>query len=88
MISAYRTAAQCVLETSVIVKKTINTALKLSFTYKDLNKVLRIIKDNNIAVISRKMEFDCEFVIAIRKNDFEKVKLTLENLRCLVIKEL
>ncbi len=88
LISAYRTAAQYALEASVIVEKTINLALSISFAYKDLNKVLRIIKDNNVTVSSRKMEFDCEFVISIRKNDFKKVKLALENLRCLVIKEL
>ena len=87
LISAYKTAAKYALDTSVIVEKTINLELNISFEYKDLNKVLRIIKDNKVEIITQKMEYDCDFIISVRKNDFDKVKLALENLRCVRFKK-
>ena len=87
LISAYKIAAQYVLEVSDIIEKTIDVIFDISFEYKDLNKVLRIIKDNKVTVISQKMEYDCDFKISVRKNDFDKVKQALKDLRCIRIIE-
>jgi uncharacterized YigZ family protein len=83
LINAYRTAATNVLEVSKIIKKTINQEIKINFQYKDLNKVLRIIKDNQLEIVQQKMEFDCDYIISVRKKDYEKVHKALENLRCI-----
>jgi len=87
LISAYKLAAQYALEASVIVEKTIDMEISISFEYKDLNKVLRIIKDNKVTVVQQKMEYDCDFIISVRKNDFEKVQQALEHLRCVNFKK-
>jgi len=87
LINAYRTAAANSLKVSKIIEKTINIEFEINFAYKDLNKVLRIIKDNKVEVINQKMEYDCDFLISVRKNDFEKVKLSLEQLRCINFKK-
>ena len=87
LISAYKLAAQYALEASVIVEKTIDMEISISFEYKDLNKVLRIIKDNKVTVVQQKMEYDCDFIISVRKNDFEKVQQALEYLRCVNFKK-
>lgn len=73
LISAYRTAAQLVLETAVIVEKTINVHYLLSFDYKNINKVMRIIKEKNIEIIAQNMEMNCEIEIAARKKNAEAV---------------
>jgi len=83
LINAYRTGATNVLNESVIVEKTINLEIIINFQYKDLNKVLRIIKDNQLVVIQQKMEYDCDFIISVRKKDYNKVYNALENLRCI-----
>ena len=82
LINAYRTAANNVLQVSKIIEKTINIEIHIIFQYKDLNKVLRIIKDNQLEVIQQKMEYDCDYIISVRKKDYEKVYNALENLRC------
>ena len=43
LISAYKTAAQMALEESVILEKTIDVHFQISFDYKNMNKVMRII---------------------------------------------
>jgi uncharacterized YigZ family protein len=73
LISAYRTAAQMALEVSDIVEKTIDVHYIVSFDYKHINKVMRIIKEKNLEIISQKMELGCEIEIATRKKNAEMV---------------
>ena len=56
LISAYKTAAQMALETSEIIEKTINIIYIISFDYKNMNKVMRVIKEKNLEIVSQKME--------------------------------
>lgn len=87
LITAYKTAASDVLGVSKIIEKTINIEFDINFEYKELNKVLRIVKDNKVEVVNQKMEYDCDFTISVRKKDYEKVVLNLENLRCIRLKK-
>lgn len=45
LIVAYRAAAQMALEASEIVEKTIDIHYLISFDYKNMNKVMRVIKE-------------------------------------------
>ena len=71
LIAAYRTSAQMALEASEIIEKTINTHFVLSFDYKNMNKVMRVIKEKNLEIISQKMNESCEIEIATRKKNTE-----------------
>jgi uncharacterized YigZ family protein len=73
LISAYKTAAQMALENATIIEKTINKHFVISFGYAHLNKVMRIIKEKNVQIISQKMEIDCEIEIAIRKKNVQNL---------------
>jgi uncharacterized YigZ family protein len=73
LISAYRTAAQMALEVSDIVEKTIDMHYIVSFDYKHINKVMRIIKEKNLEIVSQKMELGCEIEIATRKKNAEMI---------------
>ena len=73
LISAYKTAAQMALETSEIIEKTININYIISFDYKNMNKVMRVIKEKNLDIISQKMEESCHIEIATRKKNAEVV---------------
>jgi uncharacterized YigZ family protein len=73
LISAYRTAAQMVLEEAEIVEKTIDIYYKVSFDYKNMNKVMRIIKENNLEIVAQKMNESCEIDLATRKKNAEKI---------------
>ena len=71
LISAYKTGAQMALEVSEIIEKTIDVHFIISFEYKNMNKVMRIIKEKNLEIISQKMELSCEIEIATRKKNAE-----------------
>lgn len=73
LINAYRTAAQMALEESAIVELTINNKFLLKFDYKNMDKVMRIIKERNLTVVSQKLEMDCKIQISVRKKDADFV---------------
>jgi len=87
LISAYKTTAKLILEEAAIVKKTIDVLYKLTFEYKDMNKVMRIIKEQKLSIENQTMELNCEFLISVRKKDALKIQQLLLDLRCLKIKE-
>jgi putative IMPACT (imprinted ancient) family translation regulator len=80
LISAYKTAAQLALEQAEIVEKTIDIHFKILFDYKNINKVMRIIKEKNLNVISQKMDSNCEIEIATRKSNEKIVYVSFQNL--------
>lgn len=88
LVNAYKTAAQLTLESSHITTKTIDDHFKLLFEYSIMNKVMRIIKENSVTIVSQKMELKCEFEISIRKKEALVVKTALDDLRHVLIIEL
>ena len=80
LISAYKIAAQMALENSEIVERTIDKHFIISFGYAHMNKVMRIIKEKNLQIVSQKMEMDCEIEIATRKKNVQNLLDTFENL--------
>ena len=73
LINAYKTTAQLALENSKIVQKTINVAYLISFDYKNMNTVMRIIKERNLNITHQKLEMDCQITISVRKNEAKTV---------------
>lgn len=69
LINAYKIAAQLALEHANIIEKTINTDYLIAFDYKNMNKVMRIIKEKNITIVDQKLELDCQIIISVRKKD-------------------
>ena len=86
LISAYRTSAQMALEASEIIEKTINIHYIVSFDYKNMNKVMRVIKEKNLEIISQNMNESCEIEIASRKKNAEKIFDIFTNLFEIYIK--
>lgn len=73
LIQAYKTAAKLVLENSKIIKKTINEEFVLQFDYPEINKVMQIIKEEQISIIHKKLDLNCMYIISVRKKEAEKV---------------
>jgi len=80
LIHAYKTSAQLALQNAKIVEKTINVEYLISFDYKNMNKVMRIIKERKLKILDQKLELDCQITISVRKNDSEVVFETFKNL--------
>lgn len=73
LINAYRTAAQMALEASNIVTRTIDKRFEIAFDYPEMNKVMRVIKENNLNVINQILELDCRIIISVRKKEAERI---------------
>jgi len=88
LINAYKTTAKLILDEALIVQKTIDVYFQLIFEYQDMNKVMRIVKEQELNLIQQKMELNCEFLISVRKKNADKVKQLFLDLRCVKIKEI
>ncbi len=88
LIQAYKATAQMALETCKIVKRTIDETFLLKFEYPEMNTVMRIIKDEDIKLIDQKMELNCEFKIAVRKKEAERVFEVFESTYKVTVKRI
>ena len=88
LINAYRSSAQLALAASDIIEKTINIEYQLSFGYDLMNKVMRIVKERNLKIISQQLELSCQYIISVRKKDAATIFEIFTNLYKVEIKEL
>jgi putative IMPACT (imprinted ancient) family translation regulator len=61
------------LESAEIIEKTIDIHFQITFDYKNINKVMRVIKEKNVEIVSQKMEMSCEIEIRTRKKNAEMI---------------
>ena len=87
LISAYRAGAQMALEASDIVERTIDVHYKIKFGYQDMNKVMRVIKEKNLSIVSQKMEMDCEIIVSTRKKNAASFEEAFEAIYGISVKE-
>ncbi|WP_299224343.1 YigZ family protein [uncultured Psychroserpens sp.] len=88
LINAYKTAAQLALESSKIVTKTINIDYLIAFDYKNMNKVMRVIKEKQLDIINQKLELSCELTISVRLKDASSIFEIFDSLYEIDIKAL
>lgn len=72
LITAYRAAAQMAMEEADIIECTIDKKFKVRFDYKDMNNVMRVIKERNLNLVQQKMEMTCEIELSIRKSEYQQ----------------
>ncbi|NJB70542.1 putative YigZ family protein [Saonia flava] len=69
LITAYRSAAQIALEESTIIEKIIKYEFSISFDYPEMDKVMRIIKQHHLEIVSKKTEINCTYTLAVREQE-------------------
>lgn len=88
LINAYKTTAQLTLEASNIIEKTINIDYLITFDYKNMNTVMRIIKEKKLNVINQVLELNCKITISVRKKEAKSAFNIFNNLYEIEIKKL
>lgn len=68
LISAYKIAAQNVLEKAEIVERFLEKTITVNVSYEDLNKLMRFIKEQQLTVSNQIMNLDCEIELKIRNS--------------------
>ncbi len=88
LINAYKNSAQLALEASKIIIKTIDVQFQLSFGYEVMNKVMRIVKEKQLTIVSQTLELDCQYIISVRKKEAEAILEIFTNLYKVEVKKL
>lgn len=78
LISAYKTTTRLSLEASYIQTLDILIPLKLTFAYKELSQVMRIIKKYQLVLKTQSLELDCDIVILAKKISLNSIMTTFE----------
>jgi len=88
LMNANKTGSKLALEASAIIEKTIDRVFQITFQYKDMNKVMRIVKEKQLNITHQKLELDCQYTIPVRKNNANQIFELFTNLFGVAIKEI
>lgn len=67
LINAYKSAAVDALANAQVISKTVNDIYAITFNYLQMNEVMRIIKENDLEILSQQFDNDCRIELSIRK---------------------
>ncbi|WP_374166976.1 YigZ family protein [Arcticibacter sp. MXS-1] len=73
LINAYKTATAEALKEAKVVEKTVNDVYSLHFDYLSMNDVMKIIKEEGLAILKQDYEDKCVIELEIRKGQLNKV---------------
>ncbi|WP_033194749.1 IMPACT family protein [Ochrovirga pacifica] len=86
LIKAYRTTAEETLQEADIKLKTITATFEIKSSYEDVDKVMRLIKNHNLNMVTQDMYLDCRFVLESPVEIYKKVLSDFKEMRCFTIK--
>ena len=78
LIVAYRKAAAEAIAAAEIEERTVDEEITVVFEYPSLNTVMRIIKEEQAEIVSKKIEMTCEITLRIQKKFSERLKNRLQ----------
>ena len=87
LISAYRTAAQMALHASIRVDHILMEPFEVLFNYEEMDKVMRLIKQQRLEISHQKMDMSCSLTLSIRKNDAKKAMSLFDGMKNVKIKK-
>ncbi|WP_422860173.1 IMPACT family protein [Flagellimonas sp. S174] len=68
LIQAYRETARLTLDASEIIQSVQHSKITLHFEYPNMNKVMRVLRQHKVTILSQKMELNCRMVISVQKS--------------------
>ena len=80
LVQAYKTTAQLTLQEAEIEEKLITEELRIHFEYPLMNKVMRVVKEQNLNITQQLLTENCELHLAIRQSDYQRMQELFENI--------
>ena len=80
LIHAYKEASLAAIKEAQIIEKTIKDRYQIYVPYTQLNKVMKILKDENITILAQDLDTECSLIIEIRQQFVLKIITLLENI--------
>ena len=79
LIKAYRNAASDALEKAVIISNTLENMYRLTYSYNEMNDVMRIIKQENLNIVNTQFEDTCKLYLSVRKSQSAEIEKLFGN---------
>ena len=73
LIHAYKTAAFEAIKNSEIIELTVNDYFKIEFPYSSMNRVMKILKEENIIQTDQAFGLNCSLIISFRVSAKDKI---------------
>lgn len=73
LIAAYKESAAAVLDEAKVIERTVDTTVKVEFSYVVMNDVMRIIKDEQPTIVEQIFDNLCSMTLSIRNSKAELV---------------
>ncbi len=86
LMNAYKTAAQMVLDQAEIIEKIRTKNLQIIFSYNDMNKVMRIIKEFQLDIVKQDLQEKGEIILSVRLDDFDQIAKKFNQIHTLKVK--
>ena len=86
LINAYKKATEEVISESEIINKTVKDYYQIKFDYLEMNDVMKIIKDDDLLIINKNFNLDCEIDLAINQSKTNQTIQKLEHIKNLTLK--
>jgi uncharacterized YigZ family protein len=80
LIHAYKEASLAAIKEAQIIEKTIKDRYQIYVPYTQLNKVMKILKNENITILAQDLDTECSLIIEIRQQFVLKIITLLENI--------
>jgi len=87
LINAYKTAASFALQTTPVLRKSVEINYQLSFDYTIIHDVMKVVKQNQCTVINQDLQLFCTMTIGIPKINCEEIINRLNEFRSLEVKK-
>ncbi len=85
LINAYKQAAIDALDKATVIEKAIQDMYTLQFAHEQMNDIMRVVKEYNLALINQQFETLCSLKVGIRKTKVNEVLGKLEKIQALHI---
>ena len=73
LINAYKLAAAETIKNAIIIEKTVDYIYEIKFDYLQMNDVMRIIKEEELKILSQESELNCIINFSVRKRNSTNV---------------
>ncbi|MFD2248200.1 IMPACT family protein [Pontibacter ruber] len=87
LINAYKTASAEAIANAAIVEKHEAALLQVHFQYPQMNDVMSLVKEYELAVRDQQFELDCRLTLEVRRKLQEEITAKLEDLDAVTVSE-
>jgi uncharacterized YigZ family protein len=88
LINAYKSATVEAINNNEIITKTVNDVYQINFDYLAMNAVMRVIKDEQLDLLTQQFDTNCSISFEVRKANLNQVLGKLEKIDDIEIKYL